>query len=329
MKNFVIYGCGLISTVHAEAVKSLENANLLGCCDIRTESAKAFAEKYNIKCYESIEDILADKQVDVVCICTPSGTHAELAVKFLNAKINVVVEKPMALNTADCDKIIEAAEKNGAKITVISQLRTGDDVNRAREIIQSGALGTLVLCDLHMKYYRNKEYYNNSWRGTIKMDGGGALMNQGIHGVDLLQYIVGPIKNLKSICRTLVHDIEVEDTAVAVAEYENGALGVIEATTAINPSYDREIKIHGSKGCIEICDNCIQRLVIDGVEHPCGTYQSVGSSSDPSKVQYFEHAKQISRFIEVIDGKDMEYVSGYEGRKAVDIIERIYKYNLD
>ena len=328
MKNFVIYGCGLISTVHAEAVKSLENANLLGCCDVRAESAKAFAEKYNIKCYETIDDVLADKQVDVVCICTPSGTHAELAIKFLNAGINVVVEKPMALNTADCDKIIEAAEKSGAKITVISQLRTADDVNRAREIVQSGALGKLVLCDLHMKYYRSKEYYNNSWRGTKKMDGGGALMNQGIHGVDLLQYIVGPIKNLNSICRTLVHDIEVEDTAVAVVEYENGALGVIEATTAANPSYDREMKIHGSNGCIEICDNCIQRLVIDGVEHPCGTYQSVGSSSDPSKVQYFEHAKQIAKFIDVIDGKETDYVSGYEGKKAVDIIERIYKSSL-
>ncbi len=327
MKNFVIYGCGLISTVHAEAVKSLENANLLGCCDVRAESAKAFAEKYNIKCYETIDDVLADKQVDVVCVCTPSGTHAELAVRSLNAGMNVVVEKPMALNTADCDKIIEAAEKSGAKITVISQLRTADDVNRAREIVQSGALGKLVLCDLHMKYYRSKEYYNNSWRGTKKMDGGGALMNQGIHGVDLLQYIVGPVKNIKSICRTLLHDIEVEDTAVAVVEYENGALGIIEATTAINPSYDREMKIHGSKGCIEMCDNCIQRLVIDGQEQPCNKYVSVGSSSNPAATRHYEHAKQFATFIEVIDGKDCEYVSGYEGRKAVDIIERIYKSN--
>ena len=297
MKNFVIYGCGLIAKTHAAAIKSLENATLLGCSDVRIDAAKSFAETHSIACYEQIDDILADKQVDVVCICTPSGTHAELAVKFLSAGKNVIVEKPMALNTADCDKMIDAAEKNGAKITVISQMRTSEDVRRAREIVKSGALGQLVLCDLYMKYYRSKEYYSDGWHGTKAMDGGGALMNQGIHGIDLLQYIVGPIKNLKSFCGALVHNIEVEDTAVAIAEYENGAFGVIEATTAVNPSFDRELKIHGTKGYIELCDNCMQKLVIDGKEESAIMYESVGGSHDPALIDYVNHAKQISEFI--------------------------------
>lgn len=325
MKNFVIYGCGLIANVHALAINSLENAKLLGCSDVKIDAAKSFAEKYNIVCYETIEDVLADKQVDVVCICTPSGTHAQLAITFLHAGIHVVVEKPMAINTRDCDRIIEASEKSGAKIMVISQLRTSPDILHAREIVQSGVLGKLVLCDLHMKYYRSKEYYNSSWRGTWKMDGGGALMNQGIHGVDLLQYIVGPVKNIKSIVKTLVHQIETEDTVVSVVEYENGALGVIEATTAVNPSFDREIKLHGTKGYLEICDNCIQRFVVDGVEKECKKYDSAGTSNDAAAVKYYEHAKQLAIFMNVLDGKNEEYVNGYEGRKAVDIIERVYK----
>ena len=324
MKNFVIFGCGMISNIHAKAVESLENAKLLGCCDVNVEAAKTFSEKYGIKCYENIDEILNDKNVDIVCICTPSGTHAELAIKFLNAGINVVVEKPMAINTKDCERIIEASEKNGAKIMVVSQLRTSPDIKRAREIVQTGKLGKLVLCDLYMKYYRSEDYYKGSWRGTLKMDGGGALMNQGIHGVDLLQYIVGPVKNIKSIVKTLVHNIEVEDTAVSAVEFENGALGVIEATTAVNPSFDREMKVHGTKGYMYICDNCIEKLVVDGEEQPCEKYNSLGSSSDPTAVQYFEHAKQFSAFIDVINGQDIEYVSGYEGIKAVDIIERIY-----
>ena len=325
MRNFVIYGCGMIANVHALAIKSLKDAILLGCADVKTDAAKSFAEKYHINHYETIEDVLADKQVDVVCICTPSGTHAQLAITFLNAGIHVVVEKPMAINTRDCDRIIEASEKSGAKIMVISQLRTSPDILRAREIVQSGVLGKLVLCDLHMKYYRSKEYYNNSWRGTWEMDGGGALMNQGIHGVDLLQYIVGPVKNIKSIVKTLVHKIETEDTVVSVVEYENGALGVIEATTAVNPSFDREIKIHGTNGYMEICDNCMQRFVVDGTENDCKKYDSVGTSNDPAAVKYYEHAKQLTIFMNVLEGKDEEYVNGYEGRKAVDIIERVYK----
>ena len=143
----------------------------------------------------------------------------------------------------------------------------------------------------------------------------------------MLQYIAGPVKNIKSIVKTLVHNIEVEDTAVSAVEFENGALGVIEATTAAHPGFDREIKICGSKGYMELRENCIEKLVIDGVMQDCGKYTSLGAASDPTKLAFKEHANQFSTLIRVLDGEDAEYVNEYEGRKAVDIITRIYNDN--
>ena len=324
IKKFAIFGCGGIAKVHAEAVKHIENAELVACADVVYDAAKKFASDCNIKACESFLDLLADENIDVINICTPNGTHAEYAIKALNANKNVVVEKPMATTTKDCDKIIEALDKSEGKLTVISQLRTAPDILKAREIVREGKLGKLVLCDLHMKFYRSPDYYNGSWKGTLKMDGGGALMNQGIHGVDLLLFIAGPIKNTKSIVKTLVHNIEVEDTAVSAVEFENGAIGVIEATTAINPSFDRQIFIHGTNGYMSICQNNIEKLVIDGEDIPCGKYVSRGDSANPTAVTFEEHAKQISGFIDVINGADVEYVTAQEGRRAVDTIERIY-----
>lgn len=323
--NFTIYGCGMISDVHALAAKSLDGAELVGCADIAKARADVFAEKYGIKAYETLEDMLADKEVDVVCICTPNGTHAELAVKALRAGKNVIVEKPMAINTKECDEIIAEAEKSTGKIMVISQMRTAPDIIRAKELVQSGDIGKIILCDLYMKYYRDPSYYKDSWHGTLKMDGGGALINQGIHGVDIIQFVVGPIVNTKSFVKTQIHDIEAEDTVVSAIEFENGAIGVIEATTSVNPGYDREIKIHGSRGTIEICQTCIERLVIDGIEQECNKFVSRGDSNSASTVTFEEHAKQFETFIRAINGEDVEYVDQYEGKKAVEIIESIYK----
>lgn len=322
--NFTIYGCGMISDVHAAAAESLEKAELMGCADINSARAHAFAEKHGIRAYETLEDMLSDAEVDVVCICTPNGTHAELAIKVLRAGKNVILEKPMAINTKECDEIIAEAEKSEGKIMVISQMRTAPDIIKARELVQSGALGKIILCDLHMKYYRDPSYYKDSWHGTLKMDGGGALINQGIHGVDIIQYIVGPVANTKSFVKTQIHDIQAEDTVVSAIEFENGAIGIIEATTSVNPGYDREIKIHGSRGTIEICQTCIERLVIDGVEQETKKFVSRGDGNSASTVTFEEHAKQFETFVRAINGENIEYVDQYEGKKAVDTIERIY-----
>ena len=322
--NFAIYGCGMIANIHADAIKSLEEANLFAVADVKMSYATAFAQKHETIAYADYNALLENEEIDIICLCTPNGTHAELALKALEYGKNVVTEKPMAITTFDCDRMIKSAKKSSGRLMVISQLRTAPDIMRAKEIVESGVLGKLVLCDLHMKYYRSEEYYKGTWKGTLAMDGGGALMNQGIHGVDLLQYIVGPVKNIKSIVKTLVHNIEVEDTAVSAVEFENGALGIIEATTAVNPGFDREIKIHGSKGYMEIRENCIEHLVIDGIEQSCENFVSLGANSDPTRLASKEHANQFNTLIRVLNGEDIEYVNEFEGRKAVDIITRIY-----
>lgn len=324
MRKFGIFGCGVIANVHAMAIRNINNAKLVGCADVVMKAADNFAEKYNIKSYDNLDHMLSDPEIEIVCVCTPNGTHANIAIKILEAGKHVIVEKPMATTTLDCDRMIEAAGKSDAKIMIISQLRMSNSVIRAKEIIDQGLIGKIILCSLYMKYYRSEAYYHNSWRGTLRMDGGGALMNQGIHGVDLLQYIVGPVKKIKSIVKTLAHNIEVEDAAVCAMEFENGAIGVIEATTAVNPGFDREIRIHGTNGCIFLKENKLEKVIIDGEEQAGELYESKGNSNDAALVTEEEHAKQIRRFLKVLDGKDVEYVDEKEGRKAVEIIERIY-----
>lgn len=322
--RFAIYGCGMIANIHALALEKTENALLVGAGDIKKEFAKKFCEKYGIKIYEAFEEIISDEKIDAVCLCTPNGTHAELAIKALEKDKNVVLEKPMATTVADCDRIIDACKKSKGKLTVISQLRTGEDVIKAKNIVESGALGKIVLCDLYMKYYRSEEYFKGSWKGTKEMDGGGALMNQGIHGVDILQYIAGPIKEIKSVVKTLVHDIEVEDTAVSVLEFESGAIGVIEAATSVYPGFDRRIEINGSKGSLVLKENKIETLITEEGDCLSENIDKSTTANDPTKVDIEGHIKQFSNFVRTLNGKEGLIVDEYEGKKAVEIIERIY-----
>lgn len=321
--RFAIYGCGFIANIHAAAVKSLADAELVGAADLFPAAAERFAEKEGIKAYEDLESLLQAKEVDAVCICTPNGTHADLAIRALTYHKNVVLEKPMAITTADCDRIIAAAEQSKGRLMVISQLRMAPDIRRARKIMQSGVLGRPILCHLSMRYYRSPEYYRGGWKGTLAMDGG-AMLNQGVHGIDMLQYIAGPVKDARGITRTLFHQIEAEDTAVAALEFESGALGTLEATTAAYPGHDREIHIAGSRGYMDIRENCIERLVIDGEEQTCARYRNTGMSSDPTRLAYEDHAAQIGIFVRVLQGEELELVDEHEGRKAVEIIERVY-----
>ena len=326
--NFAVFGCGVIANIHAAAVADVEGATLVGCADVLPAAAEKFAEKWGVKAYADFEALVNAPEIDAISICTPSGTHADLAIRALEADKNVVLEKPMAITVADCDRVIAAAERSRGKITVISQLRTSPDVVRAKEIVESDRLGKIVLVELNMRYYRAPEYFVGSWRGTRKMDGGGALMNQGIHGVDLLQYIVGPVKNVKSIVRTLSHNIEVEDTAVAAIELDSGALGVIVASTATHPGFDREIRINGTRGAIELREDRLVKIVVDGVCEPCEEYTSQGTASNNAALAHTGHARQIKAFVEAINLNTPPAVDEHEGKIAVEIIERIYNDSI-
>ncbi len=327
--RFGIIGCGLISNWHADAILQIEGTQLVGATDVNEKARAAFASKYNILAFNSVEELLASNNVDIVCICTPSGLHAPLAVKAANAGKHVIVEKPMAITLKQADEVIEACEKNNIKAAVISQSRFTNTTCKLKDAVDKGLLGRLVSGDAYMKFYRSQEYYDSGgWRGTWEMDGGGALMNQGIHSVDLIQYIMGPVKTIFAYTRTLARKIEVEDTAAAVLEYENGALGVIQATTSIYPGLPRRIEVSGDKGTIIVDGHSITNWTIEGSEIPDDI--KIGkaartSASEPAAFGIEGHIMQISDMVDAIKNNRKPLVDQYEGKKPVEIILAIYE----
>lgn len=324
--NFAIIGCGLISDIHASAVVELDCAELIGAWDLDPERAKAFCQKYSASPYGSLEELLGDENIDAVCICTPSIAHKEQAIAALKANKHVILEKPMALCEADAKEVCEVAESVGKLLTVVSQTRFSEAVRKVKQLISENAFGKLCFCDLYMKYYRSPEYFSASpWRGRKKFDGGGALMNQGIHGIDLMRYLVGDAKLISGKVNTLVHDIEVEDSAVALLEYECGALGVIEGSTCASPGFRRRIEINGERGYVILSDTTIEKLYIDGEmliskeidQHPSTAASPVLASNEL-------HKAQLLNFISAINGDETLTVSAYDGYYAVKLIEDIY-----
>jgi predicted dehydrogenase len=323
--GFVIIGSGSISDIHAQAIRDIPEAELIGVFDINKENAARFAKKYGIINYDSLQGVYDDDRVDAVNICTPSGLHAKIATEALRAGKNAVVEKPMALTAEDCDKIIEAEKRSGKMCAVISQLRYADGVMAVKKAISEGSLGKPVMGSVYMKYYRSPEYYSSSaWRGTWEMDGGGALMNQGIHGIDLLLHFMGNVKSIKAAAKTLVHNIETEDTAAAVLEFENGAVGVIEGTTSVNPGYPRIIQLCGSAGSITLEENNIKKWDIDK-ERPDTSDIAVAAHSNPTDISYLGHKRQLQNIVNAINKKEPLEYTGAQARETVRLICGIYQ----
>jgi UDP-N-acetyl-2-amino-2-deoxyglucuronate dehydrogenase len=327
--GFGIIGCGMISNWYADAILAIDGASIIGVTDVNEVSRHNFEKKYNAPAFDSIDELLNRKDIDIVCICTPSGLHAPIAVQVANKGKNIIIEKPMALNLAEADEIIDACNRNGVKMAVISQLRFTSAVEKLKKAIEERKLGKLIMGDIYMKFFRSQEYYDNgAWRGTWKMDGGGALMNQGIHGIDLLQYVMGPVKSIYAITRTLARKIEVEDTTVAAVEFKNGALGVIQASTSIYPGCPRRLEINGDKGSIVLEEDCIVQWDIEGEEIPEGIVlgrAKMSSASNPANFSIDGHVKQIKDMINAVRSGEKPLIDQYEGRKPVEIIMAIYE----
>lgn len=327
MLRFGILGSGNAARFHAEALSSMDEAVLTGVADINYASAVAFAEKYGAKSYSSLESMLKDGKVDAVCICTPSGFHAEQAIEILRSGKHAVVEKPMALNIEDADRIIAESEGSEALLSVVFQNRFIPDVQKAKEIVDSGALGKPVFCDLSMKYWRDPDYYASSdWRGTFKHDGGGALINQGIHGVDMLLYIVGDAHVRFAEVKTSFHNIETEDTAVAVLDFDNGATGTLHASTCAYPGFNRRIDIIGTKGCIILSEGHIEKLVIEDKVIVDGSVEKRGASGDHTVMDTSFHAIQLKNIVNAAEGKEKLFIDGREGRRALKLIRDVYAF---
>jgi len=333
--GFGVIGAGVISEVHAMAINSIENARLLGIYSINKNKSDAIASKYNCTAYDTLDEMLSHPQIDIVCICTPSGIHLNPALKCIEAGKHCLVEKPLEVTLEKCDQIIEAAYVAGVKISVIFPSRFYEASKQLKKAMDEKRFGDLVLGDAYIKWNRSAEYYKSGkWRGTWKYDGGGALMNQGIHSVDLLQWYMGPVESVQSVTANIRHkDIEVEDTIVATVKFANGALGTIECSTAVFPGVLKRIEIMGTEGTAILEES---NLIKWEFTHPMSEDQIImdsmvggnishGGVSNPADISFVGHQRQIEDMIHSIETGDNPLIDGLEGRKSVEIVLAIYE----
>jgi predicted dehydrogenase len=333
-----IVGCGMIARFHARALADVPGTRLVALYDSIPGRAEAMAKEQGLDASAATTDLataLARPDVDIVIVSTPSGAHLESAVAAAEAGKHVVVEKPMEITTERCDRIIEACDRNRVKLCTIFPSRFADANRTLKAAIDAGRFGRLTLGETTCKWWRSQEYYDKGgWKGTKALDGGGALMNQAIHNVDLLLWMMGPVRQVVGFTDTLAHErIEVEDTAVACLRFASGALGVILATTSVYPGFPKTIAVHGDRGTVLIEQEDVLRWDF-ATETPEDTAikqrfaQKVGASggaSDPSAISHVGHARQLTDFVNAIRNNTAPLVDGREGRRAVEVIQAIYQ----
>ncbi len=345
--GFGIVGCGVIANFHAEAIKRMKGTKLVACFDHHPENAKRFAAANpGVTAYHDLDQMLADPTLHIVTICTPSGAHMEPAIKAAQAKKHVVVEKPMEITLKRCDAILDACRRSGVLLCPIFQSRFSPANIALKEAVDEGRFGKLALADTFVKWWRTQEYYDgpqkkgtktptkNSWRGTWALDGGGAYMNQAIHNVDLLYWLMGDVIEVSAMTARRGHDrIEVEDVGVAAIKFKNGAIGTITASTAVWPGLRKKTEIHGTTGSVIVEQDDVllwhfekskpkDRAVVDKLMN---REEPSGGANDPQAISYLGHTEQLRDFVKSIQMGKKPKITGEEGRKAVEIVLAIYQ----
>ena len=334
--GYGIIGCGNIGPIHGAAIAQVKSAKLVAVSDVVEASAAALAGEYGAEVYTDYRKMLERDDIQAVCLCVPSGLRMEIAVDCAKAGKHILSEKPLDVSTKRIDRIITAADEAGVHLGCIFQSRFADDSAKIKKAIEQGRFGTMVLGDAYIKWYRSAEYYaSGAWRGTKKLDGGGALMNQGIHQIDLLQWFMGPVKTVRAQTSRRLHDgLEVDDTATAMLEFARGAFGVIEGSTAIWPGHSARVEIHGSTGSVITEDGAIKfwqfekrRAIDKKIEEALNRESELGSgAADPlSSLKTEGHRRQIADFTQALLKGRAPLIDGREGRNAVALIEAIYK----
>jgi predicted dehydrogenase len=321
-RGFGIVGTGVIAAMHAAAVAALPRARLAAVTDVADGAAAAFAAARGCAAEPGLDQLLARPDVDVVCVCVPSGLHAEIGVRAAQAGKHLVVEKPIDVTLAAADRLIEAARAAGVALTVISQHRFDPGLIELKRLLSDGALGRLVLAEASTKWYRTQAYYDSAaWRGTWAMDGG-SLMNQGIHYVDLLRWCMGPVTEVTAVCATQAHQVEVEDTALAIVRFASGAVGTILSSTAAYPGFPQRLEITGTDGTVIVEDGRIVRRAGAGA---VGAVGGVGGAADPAAIEVASHAAQIADLLAAVEEGRAPAVDGQAGRDALEIVRAVYE----
>jgi UDP-N-acetyl-2-amino-2-deoxyglucuronate dehydrogenase len=324
-----ILGGGNISDTHARAALGIPGVEIAAICGANRQKAERLAQAYGGVVYDDVERFLEHRPLDIVAIGSPSGLHASQAIAAINRGLHVLSEKPLDVTTAKVDSVIAAADRGGVKVGVFFQDRLKPDIAAMKATIASGRLGTPIFAGGHVRWYRPPEYYGTSrWRGTYALDGGGALMNQAIHTVDVLQWLFGPVAQVGARTATRLHPIQVEDTAAAVLEFESGALGIIEATTSSYPGYARRIDVSGSEGTLILeGDRLVATDLRGAADHPSTLPaepppENAASATVSDSVP---HQRIFEDFIRAIRDNAVPVCDAREARPSVAIIEAIYR----
>jgi predicted dehydrogenase len=335
--GFAIVGCGLIARFHARALAEVADARLAALVSRSEANARALATEAGVDCpcYADLHAALARPDVHAVIVTTPSGAHLEPAVAAAAAGKHVVVEKPLEITTQRCDRIIDACDRHRVRLCTIFPSRFGDANVALKSAVDAGRFGRLTLGETACKWWRSQEYYDKGgWKGTRALDGGGALMNQSIHNVDLLQWLMGPVTHVTGFTATLAHArIEVEDTAVACLRFASGALGVIQATTSVHPGFPKTVAVHGDRGSVVVEQDDVLRWDFTPETEEDRAVRArfarkvgaSGGASDAAAISHEGHRRQLADFVRAVRAGAPPAVDGREGRKAVAIIEAVYR----
>src|ERR687897_806067 len=284
--RFGILGCGVIGPHHAKAIAGLQSAELVAVADVVPELAEKLAEEYGCSHYASLQEMLSGVDLDAVCLCTPSGTHAEGAIAALEAGKHVVIEKPVDVTLEAADRLIKVQRATGRKVAVVSQHRFDAATQAVHEAVSGGEFGRLTSGSAEVPWWRSQAYYDSGgWRGTWELDGGGVLINQAIHSIDLLQWLMGQVVEVTAYTGLIAHErIEVEDTAVAILKFANGTLGTIVATTAAYPGLTTRIVVHGDRGSGIIDDDELTYFHVAGEGQEGDAYGAGGGENQAEQV---------------------------------------------
>jgi predicted dehydrogenase len=333
--GFAVVGTGMIAEVHAQAIKDTPEAQLVAVWTRSPERRDEFARRFGCRAAPSLEALVADSEVRAVTVATPSGAHAEIAAPFLEAGKAVLCEKPLEVSLDAVDRILEAERRGGGMLAGIFQMRLGRGARLLKDAIEAGRFGRLTLCSAYIKWWRSPEYYaTSSWKGTRKLDGGGALINQGIHAVDLLQWVAGLPEEVQAYAGTLAHTgIETEDTIAAILRYPHGGLGVIEAATSAWPGSDLRIEIMGSRGSAVLVNDSLARWefadALPDDEKIRQSFASTGpmkvGSGDPRGMSWNEHCLQVGDLARALIEGRPPMIPGAEARKAVQLVLAVYE----
>jgi predicted dehydrogenase len=330
MLNFALVGCGRIAKRHSELLgeNQIKDASLVAVCDVTIDNAKKIGKQFDVPYYQDMDVMMQNEKIDIVVVLTPSGLHAENVVNLSKYGKDIMVEKPMALTIDSADEMINACDENNCKLFVIKQNRFNVPVVKLREALVNGRFGKLVLGTVRVRWARHQQYYDQApWRGTWAMDGG-VLTNQASHHVDMLEWMMGGVESVFAKSTTALANIETEDTAIVTLKFKNGALGVIEATTATRPTnLEGSISILGENGTVVVGGVAVNKMQtwifeneIEGDDKVLEKY-----SVNPPNVYGFGHQAYYEHVVDCISTGSQNLVDGLQGRKSIELISAIYE----